>query len=122
MKLRVLLKILVLFNLISPIGAYASWSNEDTERQIAFTVLSFIDYKQTQEIVKDPTRKESNFILGSNPAAQTVSIYFFCTTLGHYMVSKRLSDENRKLWQQIWLIIETGYVGHNYKVGIRIRF
>ena len=102
--------------------ASADWSSGDTNRQLAFTALQMVDWAQTREVVKDDRKHELNPILGKYPSKTEVNVYFAATTLGHYLVSRALPPDYRKVWQYVWIGFQTGNVIRNYRVGVRINF
>ena len=104
------------------VDATADWTQEDTARQLAFTGLQLIDWGQTRDIAQNPNRRELNPILGPNPSTTDVDVYFAATTLGHYVVSRALPPEYRKVWQYVWIGAQAGNVVRNYQLGVRVRF
>jgi hypothetical protein len=111
----------ILFYVMS-VTAVADWSSGDTNRQLAFTALQLVDWAQTREIVRNPDYYETNPILGKYPSKTEVDVYFAAATLGHYLVSRALPPDYRKVWQYVWIGVQVGYVTHNYQIGLRIRF
>jgi hypothetical protein len=88
-------------------------SHGDTNRQLA---PQLVDWAQS----RNPY--ETNPILGKYPSKTEVDVYFAAATLGHYLVSRALPPDYRKVWQYVWIGVQVGYVTHNYQIGLRIRF
>lgn len=112
---------LALLLVLAP-SAGADWSHADTARQLAFTGLLAIDWAQTHEIIRRSDRHELNPILGSDPDRSTTNAYFAAAGIGHYLVSRALPPEYRKVWQYLWIGGQAATVHWNYQMGIRIRF
>ena len=119
-------KILIIVGLIlmfaNPVLAFDEWTKEDTAYQLTLTSLLLIDWAQTREIVKDPSRRETNPFLGSNPSMEQVNTLIPLSILGHYIISTILPQEYRRTWQNIWIGVELHSVSYNYQAGIRFEF
>lgn len=112
--------------------AKADWTKTDTAYQITYSALHIIDWGQTRYIAKNSlTRSEMNPILGKHPSVGKVDTYFIGTLVGHTLISVLLPEKvyllglkirPRRAWQGIWIIIETGYVAHNFGAGVKIAF
>ena len=86
---------------------------------LLFVVLSFVDYRQTLEIARDPRFWEINPILGRSPKPILTRVYFIvCGILvvtGFVILPAPFN----------WLIIsfsigiEFAFVFHNYRIGVR---
>jgi hypothetical protein len=100
------------------------WSNEDMQRQLAYSLLHGADWAQTRTIAKNPQQfHETNPILGEHPSTGTVNNYFLSTLLGHWLLSNALPPEYRKLFQQGSIGLEAGVAGKNkFKFGIGMTF
>jgi hypothetical protein len=102
--------------------AFDEWTKKDTEYQLVFTTLLFVDHMQTREIVKSDYYYEANPILGRYPTMEEVEVYHALCALGHAGIAYMLPEEYRRVWQCVWIGIETHSVYRNYQVGIRIEF
>lgn len=113
------------------------WSKKDTAYQGVFLALLAVDYAQTHTMAKNDwwlngeLLHESCPILPSRPSVKEVDLYFAGCAVGHTIVSLALPSEAkvlgykinpRRIWQGIWIGIESGYVGWNYSLGVRIEF
>lgn len=115
----ILLSITILYPL-SHVEA-GDWTKEDTLRQIAYSTVHIIDWKQTLYLVEHNI-PEGNPILGLYPSEGKVNTYFFTTLIGHTAISYILPPKFRKTWQYIWFVIEAGCVTHNYSGGVKFGF
>lgn len=104
------------------VGATADWTQGDTARQLALTTLLILDWGQTRDIATNPRFHELNPLLGRNPSTGRVDNYFAATTVGHYLVSRALPPEYRRVWQYLWIGSQTATVHWNYQMGVRVRF
>ena len=120
--MKFLLVLLFICLMVIPVNA-SDWNKTDTAFQIVYTTLHFIDWWQTLDIARNPDKwSETNPILGDHPSVGRVNAYFTLTLIGHTAISYILPKDYRRIWQVVWIGIEAGYVVHNYRAGIRIRF
>ena len=106
-------------------GLSQNWSNEDTQRQLAYFLLHGIDWGQTKTIARNPDKYyERNPILGRHPSAGAVDKYFALTGLGHAGLSLLLSDPTYRKWfQNLTIGLEAGVTGNNkFNLGIGTDF
>ena len=131
-------KIIIIFMLLFAVNANAeykfaeAWDVNDTTYQLLATGLMIADWGQTRYIAKNPDKYyEINPILGKHPSTSEVNTYFAAAILGHALISLALPPKAevfgyninpRRIWQVMWIGIETGYVGHNASMGIRVKF
>lgn len=116
------MKYIILF-LFSINVAEAIWSEDDQQRQLAYTFLHIADWGQTLDIVENPHRfKEMNGILGSHPTRKKVNIFMASTLIGHWVISKKLASSGRKTFQRISLIMRSMGVARNNYIGLHINF
>jgi hypothetical protein len=115
---------MILFVLVLITDVHADdWSDEDTTREIAYQVLSIMDYEQTKYISRNCDRYyEGNPILGRCPNGSDVDAYFLLTGLAHYGISRLLSHEQRKTWQNLTIGFQFSVVLHNVHAGIKIEW
>lgn len=86
---------------------------------LAFTAA---DWNQTTHIHDDPFRPETNVVLGQHPSQGRINRYYAAFSAGEVLLAYKLPQPygERAMW--ITAGVEAGYVAHNYKVGLRVRF
>ena len=105
-------------------SAHADWSKADTNRQIAFTAVTVLDWSQTRYISKHPDvfYEDFNKYLGEHPTTNKVNNYFLSAMLINYYIAYALPDKYRKYWQYASISVETHFVRNNYQLGIGFDF
>lgn len=101
---------------------FTPFRRDDYLREIAYTAITVIDWRQTQILTADNNYKEANPFLGEEPSRSEVDTYMALTTAAHWLITWALPRDKRPLWQWFWIGIETGAVVNNYGVGIRVSF
>jgi hypothetical protein len=100
-----------------------AWTQEDTKYQTAFIATALVDWGQTLYIASNPDEyKESNVLLGDHPSRDKVNMYFPIAIGLHTAVAVALPKDYRRVWQLIWIGIETGMIVHNASIGIKVDF
>ena len=100
-----------------------AWTQEDTKYQTAFIMTALVDWGQTLYIAGNPDEyEENNRILGSHPSRDKVNLYFPIAIGLHTAVAVALPKDYRRVWQLIWIGIETGMIVHNTSIGIKVDF
>jgi len=132
MKTTLVLLFLIIFSTVSCSTYHHSpWTKEDTMRQVGCGIATFIDYKQTKWLVKEPGHQESNKLLGANPKQNIIDAYFGLgytahTTIAYFLPSEReiwgYKIYPRSAWQWVFFGVETGGVYHNINCGVRAPF
>ena len=115
--------ILALFIFISnPVHA-DSWTQDDIRREQEYLTYHILDWAQTRHISSRPeTWYETNSILGKHPSAIKVDRYFLATGLAHIGVSAILPRDLRAVFQHVSIVIESGFVNHNFSIGLSAGF
>ncbi|MCG8473245.1 MAG: hypothetical protein MI742_15500 [Desulfobacterales bacterium] len=118
------LSIVLIFFLVCISGsanAYEnSWNKETTARELCFLFTLYQDWKQTRVIAANPNRfKETNPILGKHPTRSEVDTYFTACALGHAMIAYMLPPRASKIWQTMWIGIQSDVIEGNSEVGVR---
>lgn len=98
------------------------WTNADTARETAYTVLHIADWGQTRYIAKNPQFYEQNPLLGEHPSVGRVDTYFISGLIAHTAISYALPPKYRRIWQYIGIVMEGGVVAHNTSIGVRFGF
>ena len=112
---------LILIILLLPF--LVAWTQEDTKYQTAFIMTALVDWGQTLYISSNPDEyEENNMILGSHPSRDKVNMYFPIAIGLHTAVAVVLPKDYRRVWQLIWIGIETGMIVHNASIGIKVDF
>lgn len=109
----------------SPASAGDKWTAEDTAYQAAVSALIVADWMQTRWIAKSGSDRyfEANPLIGRHPSASRVDAYFAASMAFSAAVSFYLLDQpNRRTWQGIWIGYESGFVIHNYSLGVQFGF
>ncbi len=94
----------------------------ELNRQYVATALTLVDWKQTQQIVKDDNLYEMNPLLGRYPSRDKVDTLIPLGILSQWAITYYLPKKYRKTWQYFVIGAETTAVVNNYSVGIRIDF
>ena len=118
----------------------SDWTKEDTARQLAFTMLAVIDWRQTVTITiaqnnlvvddsvitinsDEPSYKfqEMNPLLGSHPSLSQINTYFLICIPGNHLIAKSIKS---KFWRTIWQTasfgLESYCVSNNIKLKITL--
>jgi len=103
--------------LLSCPTANAEWSKQKTARELFFFASLANDWHQTTVISRTPWRLEKNKLLGRKPHRDNVNIYFSGCLMGHVVIAYFLPEEYAKVWQDIWIGIESCVSDSNVKVG-----
>lgn len=100
------------------------WTERDTARQAVVTGLLVADWGQTLDMTGryDEGYWERNPLLGHYPSRGEVNTYFAAAIVGHYLIARSLSRDNRARWQWSFIVLEGLIVGHNYKAGLSLDF
>jgi len=122
--MKKIISLMLMLILFFPIISFATdeWTKKDTAYQTAFLVLTAMDWQQTKEITRNPNYYEKNPILGHNPKQNKIDAYFLSCAFMHTTIAYYLPEKYRRVWQYLFIGIETGYVAHNYNAGVRINF
>lgn len=125
-KMTILVTVLVTVSCAAMLENAKTWSKEDTERELAFALITTADGLQTDWMARHDWKwggkqyHEINPLLGAHPRPDKVRLYFPSAILAHGAVSVILPPKARKWWQWGWIFIEAGAVGNNYGIGARI--
>lgn len=93
----------------------------DYKLQTVSTVLTIIDWRQTQTFTKEGSGyKELNPILGANPSRKKIDTLIPLSIAGQWLVTWWLPKEYRQNWQLFLVGAEGVAVFNNYHIGVRI--
>lgn len=118
--MKILIVIIVLL-ISSPVFG-SDWSKKDTAYQLTYTALHIIDWGQTRNIVNNGRYYDNNPVLGKHPSMGEVNTYFILTLLGYTTISYILPSKYRRYWQVGTIVIQSGVVGHNFNIGLKVDF
>lgn len=114
---------IIFFLLISTTAFADEWTSADTYREGAYQTLAAVDWLQTRNIARAPTKYyEQNAILDSHPSVGRVNGYFALTGLAHYFIADALPEKYRAPFQYVSIGIEVGAVAHNFSIGVSAKF
>lgn len=108
---------ILIFVVCSSTLSHAEWTEEKMARELVFAVALINDWQQTLIIADKPGKREKNRILGPKPHRDNVNIYFAGCLIGHAAVAYMLPDNYAKIWQDVWIGIETNSSNNNVKKG-----
>lgn len=121
---RVILLLCFLFVILfSPRSHADDWSTGDTYREVTFQTLWVVDFGQTRNISEHTQQYyETNHYLGQHPTLGAVDRYFIVGAALHAGIAYVLPESLRAPFQYVTIGIETGYVAHNFHLGIGVKF
>ena len=106
-----------------PPSAYAEWSKQDQQRQLAYTALHMVDWGQTLDIADQPKDYyETNPVLGQHPSRSEVNTYMATSLATHWLIARRLTPKKRRIFQWTTIVIEGLYITNNKRIGLSVNF
>jgi hypothetical protein len=124
--MRMLKKLFIIILLILlPIyaSAFDKWSNKDYLLEGIFLTLHAIDYGQTLNLASHPDKwSEGNPILGKHPSKGSVHIFMLSTAIIHIGAIHVLPKQYRPYIQCGSIAIKGFIVGHNFNLGVGVKF
>ena len=104
--------------------SFAQWTLE--QRLVGGIALVAVaaDWAQTRYISRHPVQFEerNRLILGSAPSSSKINAYFVAMPLLGYLAADALPSEYRTHALRIAAALQIASVGHNYSIGIKMRF
>jgi hypothetical protein len=122
---KLIIVVTVIFCLINSqtASAFDEWTEEDTKYQLVYSLVTFVDLKQTRQVARNPDKfVEYNPFLGESPSEGDVNVYITSIILGNAAVAYILPQKYRRIWQMFWIGYECNTIERNYAAGIRITF
>jgi hypothetical protein len=118
------------------IQIFRDWNKTDTALMATSLGLTFIDYRQTLDIVNHIDdgyyEKYNSTILGKHPSRGRVNTWFLCSALTKTLIAGALPKSDKKgSWLDIfnrenWLVlnigISSGLIYNNYEIGLEVNF
>ena len=100
-----------------------TWDKYDYSLFGAYSVVTYIDWRQTQYIAKHPeTFRETNSKIGEYPSISTVNKYFLHKALIETSIAYILPDWYRKTFLVGQFVYEFSVVKHNRSIGIKFSY
>lgn len=106
---------------------YGNFVSTQPALEFVFDAALTADMLTTAQIKNHPPLVETNPILGEHPSTGKIAAYGLGVATLHAaityeMVSQGVPRAIINTWEVLSIGIETGYVIHNYKLGVRIKF
>lgn len=105
----------------STVSASDAWSRGDIYREIIYSAIVAIDIGQTKQAIEDGYR-EANPFMGGYPSDKTINEHLISGLIAHVLISNYLSTENRKIFQNVTLILGATNISRNHMIGARIDY
>jgi hypothetical protein len=105
-----------------------NWTQKDTAYQAAFIAITTADWMQTRWMARQNWQwdggchKELNPFLGSHPSIKKIDTLIPLGMVAHTLVSMALPPNYRRIWQCVWIGVESLAIYHNYSVGVKLEF
>jgi len=124
-------KLLLVALLFFPASLFAQgqeWTRLDKSLLITYQVARFIDWRQTLSIAEERRPdgsfrwREINPLLGDHPSAGRVNSHYVITALAVPLIAHYLPPSYRRAFLTGAVVVEVGYVAHNFNLGISMRW
>lgn len=132
---RTLIALLIISLASLPVQAaewFTDFSNKDLTWQAASTFVTVLDWGTTLDIVDRPEEyHETNWYLGEHPSRGKVNKYFAISIAVNWGIAWALPTDvgvfhkrvnPRRLFQYVWVGVETAAVANNLAIGLRFNF
>lgn len=96
-----------------------NWNTTDYVMLGASSTLLVLDWAQTRDLVRSENYRERNPILGEHPNVGDVDKYFATALLLNAGIAYLLPQTPRRLFLGAVILVETGTVIQNYRIGLR---
>jgi len=116
--------LLAVFSGVAQAG-YDDWDKETKSLYVASNVLLLADWSSTRYLVRQSQTTsyyENNIILGKKPSMSSVDLYFVGSMIANYYIVDNLSPKVGKWYLTGLIVLESGVVSHNLKIGLKISF
>jgi hypothetical protein len=105
---------------------YGNFFTTQPKLEYVFDAALMADMMTTADI-KNTNLVETNPILGAHPSDAKIAAYGLGAAALHAAITYEMvsNDVPRGIitaWELVSIGVETGYVAHNYKLGLRIKF
>ncbi len=106
-----------------PQPAYAEWSKQDQQRQLAYTALHMVDWGQTLDIAdQSEDYHEANPILGEHPSRSEVNTFMATSLATHWLIARRLTPKKRRVFQWTTIVVKGLFISNNKRIGLSVNF
>lgn len=120
--MRLFTAILIISLLIPTMAVAGGWNKVDTILFASSTALTFVDYKQTIQITRNPDKYwEMNPALGRHPSESRVRNHFIIGAVGGWFVADYLKGWKRTAFLATWFLLEAWCVNNNIEAGIEVK-
>ncbi len=105
-----------------------NWTKTDTAYQATFLSIATVDWMQTHWMAKQNWQwdgeyhKELNPFLGSHPSEGKINTMIPLGIVAHTAIAMALPPNYRRIWQCVWIGVESLAIYHNYSVGVKLEF
>lgn len=101
----------------------SAWTSFDYSLAAGAATMMAVDWAQTRYAARNPTRfNERNPIMGRHPSTGEVDKYFALSSLLTIGMTYILPRTERRLFLGGVLVVETGAVANNYRIGVKVDF
>jgi hypothetical protein len=106
---------------------YGNFFTTQSKLECVFDVALMADMMTTADIKNHPGLYETNPILGLHPSDAKIAAYGLTmaglhAAITYEMVSNDVPRGIITAWELVSIGVEAGYVVHNYRLGLRIKF
>jgi hypothetical protein len=106
---------------------YGNFVTTQPVEEFVFDAALAADMLTTADIKNHPNLIETNPILGQHPSDAKIAMYGASAALLHAAVTYELVSQDVpkpviRVWEYLSIGVEVGYVTHNYKIGLKMRF
>lgn len=118
--IKVFIALFLVLMVSGPVYGHDEWTQEDTQRQILFSVVSFIDIGITDYNLKlNPNISEQNPFIGPNPSTERLLIANSAWNYFNYQIARHLDRNWRIAWQWLWITEHLACINGNYRIMIK---
>lgn len=119
-KVTTILILIVLF----PLSAQGSdsWTQNEIIKQGIYGLVTVIDAKQTQQGIQGGNYREANPFMGEHPSSEEINQHLLSVFIIHTLMANYFSTENRKILQDVTLILGVTNISRNHMLGVKINF
>jgi len=116
-------RVLTLALLLPSLSFADTWDKYDYSLYAAYSVVTYMDWRQTQYIAKHPDSfYETNNKIGEHPSVSTVNNYFWRKAALETSIAYILPGWYRKSFLGGMAVYEFSVVRHNRNIGVKFSF
>lgn len=99
------------------------WTKTNTALEVTWLALHTIDWGQSLDISRNSNKfYEINPLLGNHPSVGNINTWGIISTVGHISISYILPYKYRNYWQWVTIGSKGIIVGHNFSIGLKVKF